>query len=104
VRIFLLSWQSNLAHYIERWRGMPSNAVPPVVTTAAGTGVNTLYYSWDAGLVHYIALDTELTTTQGDVTRAAMLRWLRQDLTKAHANRERVPWVRRPLRPFRRPF
>jgi hypothetical protein len=40
---------TNLAHYIERFRSMPSNAVPATVDTLAGTGVNTLWYSWDAG-------------------------------------------------------
>lgn len=40
---------SNLAHYVERFRSMPSNAVPPTFTTEAGKTTNSLYYSWDAG-------------------------------------------------------
>lgn len=39
----------NLAHYIERFRSMPSNGIPSTVDTVAGPGVNTLWYSWDAG-------------------------------------------------------
>jgi hypothetical protein len=33
----------NLAHYIERFRAMPSNAVPEKFTTLAGSTTNTLY-------------------------------------------------------------
>ena len=87
---------ANLAHYIERFRGMPSNAVPATVDTVAGRGVNTLWFSWDAGLVHYVALDTEIwdsSRSQGNVSRAAMLTWLRADLEKAQANRAAVPWI-----------
>lgn len=87
---------ANLAHYIERFRSMPSNGIPSTVDTVAGAGVNTLWYSWDAGLVHYVAIDTEIwdkSRSQGNVSRAAMLAWLRTDLTKAQANRANVPWI-----------
>ena len=68
---------------------MPSNSEPPTVTTAAGEGVNTLFYSWDAGLVHYIALDTEIfgPKGQGGVKSPAMLNWLRADLGACAINR-----------------
>jgi len=50
----------NLAHFVERFRNMPANAEPSTFTTAAGTTGNNMFYSWDAGLVHYIAISTEL--------------------------------------------
>eukprot|EP00041_Stephanoeca_diplocostata_P034117 m.1144845 g.1144845 ORF g.1144845 m.1144845 type:complete len:676 (+) comp24464_c0_seq12:41-2068(+) len=86
---------SNLAHFIERFRGMPSNAVPANVTTLAGETTNTLYYSWDAGLVHYIAISTELWFGVGtkDVNLASFKEWLKKDLEAANQNRENVPWV-----------
>lgn len=87
---------ANLAHYIERFRSMPSNALPTTVDTLAGEGTNTLWYSWDAGLVHYVALDTEIwdkSRSQGNVSRSAMLAWLESDLEKAQANRASVPWI-----------
>lgn len=48
-----------------------------------------------AGLVHYIALSTELWFGVGDlsVNKATMLKWLEADLQAANANRDKVPWV-----------
>jgi hypothetical protein len=76
---------------------MPANAEPLTFTTAAGESPNNLYYSWDAGLVHYIALSTEhwfgVKDKAGKATLQAMLAWLEEDLKKANANRDAVPWV-----------
>lgn len=44
---------ANLAHYVERFRNMPSNAEPPTFATEAGVcPSNNMYFSWDAGLVY----------------------------------------------------
>ena len=42
---------ANLANFVERFRNMPANAVPNTFTTIAGTTSNSMFYSWDAGLV-----------------------------------------------------
>eukprot|EP01060_Flectonema_neradi_P029795 TRINITY_DN41_c0_g2_i1.p1 TRINITY_DN41_c0_g2~~TRINITY_DN41_c0_g2_i1.p1 ORF type:complete len:530 (+),score=144.80 TRINITY_DN41_c0_g2_i1:44-1633(+) len=85
----------NLAHFIERFRGQPSNAVPPTFTTLNGESTNTLYFSWDQGLVHYISFSTELWGEVGDdkVNKTSFLKWLVKDLEKANTNRDAVPWV-----------
>lgn len=86
---------ANLAHFTERWRNMPSNTTP--YTTLAGKSVNNpLYYSWDSGLVHYIAVSTELWFGVGleiGVELKSQLEWLEEDLKAANANRDNVPWV-----------
>eukprot|EP00040_Diaphanoeca_grandis_P037041 m.239430 g.239430 ORF g.239430 m.239430 type:complete len:515 (+) comp33745_c3_seq3:1506-3050(+) len=84
-----------LTHYVERFRNMPTNSVPPTFLTLAGEGPNNLYYSWDAGLVHYIALSTELWfgVTDLKTTRETQLAWLEKDLQAANLNRDKVPWV-----------
>jgi len=86
---------NNLAHFVERFRNMPTNSIPSNFVTLAGVGKNNLYYSWDAGLVHYIALSTELWfgVTDLKTDRKTQLAWLEQDLIKANANRQNVPWV-----------
>ena len=71
---------ANLAHYVERFRNMPSNAVPPTFATQAGVcPVNNMYFSWDAGLVHYISLSTEfwfgVESADGKVKTAQQLAW-----------------------------
>ena len=86
---------ANLAHYIERFRNMPSNAEPLYFETHNGEAINSLYFSWDQGLVHYVSISTEVffnvrdKHTDGEVMKA----WLRKDLKKANLNREQVPWV-----------
>eukprot|EP00755_Sulcionema_specki_P004860 Sspe_Gene.31210::Locus_15406_Transcript_1_3_Confidence_0.250_Length_1816::g.31210::m.31210 len=85
----------NLAHYIESFRNMPSNAVPSTFTTKNGETTNTMYFSWDHGLVHYVAMSTELWfgVTDGKTTKDSFISWLKDDLKKANANRDAVPWV-----------
>lgn len=88
---------ADLAQFLERFRhvGYPQNAVPATFTGANGEAPNTLYFSWDAGLVHYVALSTELWfgVKSGAVDTKAMLAWLEADLAAANANRANVPWV-----------
>lgn len=67
----------------------------------AASGSNTsFFYSFDLGLVHYVAIDTEIYAYQQQTaaslspfTREQQLAWLESDLAAANANRDRVPWV-----------
>jgi hypothetical protein len=73
---------------------------PPTTTarhahTLAGVGCRR-YYSWDAGLVHYVAISTEVyfgVSGGVDGNLKAMYAWVDADLAKANANRANVPWV-----------
>lgn len=66
-----------------------------------GRAPNNLYYSFDLGLVHYIALSTEIPFGGSDPeqngginsTIKAQYDWLVEDLRKANANRKAVPWI-----------
>ena len=72
---------------------------------ASGSSSN-MWYSFDYGLVHFINFDTETDfegapegvgthLNSGPFTGPAgtQLEWLRKDLIKAHANRDKVPWI-----------
>eukprot|EP00756_Hemistasia_phaeocysticola_P011827 Hpha_TRINITY_DN15145_c0_g3::TRINITY_DN15145_c0_g3_i1::g.126816::m.126816 len=87
----------NLAHYIERFRGQPTNAVPSTFKSANGVAANTMYFSWDYGLVHYVAMSTELwfgvSSSQPDVNLTTFIDWFKKDMAKANANRKNVPWI-----------
>lgn len=87
----------HLAHYTERFRVVPSNSMPTTVKTSNGLAPNSWYYSWDDGLVHYVAISTELyfgiASVATGVTVASQYNWLQADLKKANANRARVPWI-----------
>eukprot|EP01059_Diplonema_ambulator_P028959 TRINITY_DN47_c0_g4_i2.p2 TRINITY_DN47_c0_g4~~TRINITY_DN47_c0_g4_i2.p2 ORF type:complete len:561 (+),score=220.40 TRINITY_DN47_c0_g4_i2:44-1684(+) len=87
--------EANLAHFVERFRLMPSNAVPPQFATKNGVTTNTMYFSWDHGLVHYIAMSTELWfgITDGNTTLDTFIAWVKDDLDKANKNRANVPWI-----------
>jgi len=59
-------------------------------------------FSFDYGLVHYVSIDTEVAylggpegfnTTIGAGPFGDQLTWLTNDLTKANANRAKVPWI-----------
>eukprot|EP01063_Lacrimia_lanifica_P022139 TRINITY_DN29823_c0_g1_i1.p1 TRINITY_DN29823_c0_g1~~TRINITY_DN29823_c0_g1_i1.p1 ORF type:complete len:556 (+),score=164.37 TRINITY_DN29823_c0_g1_i1:45-1712(+) len=89
-----------LAHYIERFRHMPTNAEPATYLTLNGRGANTMYYSWDFGMVHYIAMSTELFHLPVNlysltVTERSFLRWLEADLQAANRPERRAlyPWI-----------
>jgi hypothetical protein len=54
------------------------------------------YFSWDAGLVHYVAISTELyfgVEGGADGNLKAMYEWIDADLERANANRANVPWI-----------
>ena len=79
---------------------MPANSDAPTFATEAGPGAaNSLYFSWDAGLVHYITLSTEMwfgtKSTDGKVNTTTMLAWLEEDLIAANKNRDTVPCTSR---------
>ena len=84
-----------LAQYIERFRSQPSNAIPPTFTSKNGETTNTMYFSWDHALVHYIAISTELWhgVSDGKVTKETLVAWLKDDLIKANKNRDKFPWI-----------
>jgi hypothetical protein len=85
----------SLAHFVERFRSQPSNAEPPTFTTHNGPTTNTMYFSWDYGLMHYVSISTELWFGVKDphVNLATMLEWLKMDLEEANKNRGVAPWV-----------
>ena len=86
---------ADLAHYTERFRNMPSNAEPLYLTTKNGRALNSLYFSWDYGRVHYVSMSTELWwgVSDPDTNVTSFIAWLKADLAKANLNREQVPWV-----------
>ena len=50
-----------LAHYTERFRQMPTTSGTVSLNNVEnGKAPNTWYYSWNAGLVHYVAMSTEI--------------------------------------------
>jgi hypothetical protein len=87
-----------LAHFTERFRLMPSAAsVPNVTATVNGVAPNNWFFSWDAGLVHYVAISTEawfgVGLKKGQATLEEQYKWLKADLEAANANRAAVPWI-----------
>ena len=79
--------EGNFTHYNHRFSaqlslGQHSNS---------GTG---LWYSFNQGLVHYVAINTEVWAYYPDeAQQARQMQWLKQDLAKANANRGKQPWV-----------
>ena len=55
------------------------------------------YFSWDDGLVHYVAISTELYSVPGSTATGVGVfsqhAWLKEDLAQANANRQAVPWI-----------
>eukprot|EP01062_Namystynia_karyoxenos_P021148 TRINITY_DN1801_c0_g2_i1.p1 TRINITY_DN1801_c0_g2~~TRINITY_DN1801_c0_g2_i1.p1 ORF type:complete len:548 (+),score=150.62 TRINITY_DN1801_c0_g2_i1:105-1748(+) len=87
----------DLAHYVESFRGQPVNSAPATFSTANGEAANSLYFSWDYGLVHYVAISTELwfgvESKSPAVNKTTMLDWIRKDLAAANRNRDATPWI-----------
>lgn len=79
----------NYNHYTQRFRNMPSNS-GNVSFPEFGSVPNNWWYSWDSGLVHFVALSTEVYFTNAELL-PAMYNWLEGDL--ARVNRSRTPWV-----------
>jgi len=69
----------NFSHYRNRF-SMPGDA-------------DNMWYSWNAGPIHFIAYSTEVYFTNGPI--AEQLAWLKQDLTEANTpeNRKLRPWI-----------
>ena len=51
------------------------------------------WYSVDIGMVHVVAINTEVIGSTRYDDAAAQLAWLKRDLQSANANRSYVPWV-----------
>lgn len=87
------SYQQNFTEYRTRWY-FPGDA---------GTDYQNMWYSFDYGLVHFLNIDTETDYPKapGDgylhagpfAPSGAQLAWIEQDLQKAVANRQQVPWI-----------
>lgn len=61
---------------------------------------NNWWYSWDDGLVHYVAISTEVYFGVPGVGASGPIgsvkkqfEWLKADLRAANANRDNVPWI-----------
>ncbi|CAJ0582446.1 unnamed protein product, partial [Mesorhabditis spiculigera] len=56
---------------------------------------NGLMYSYDLGPVHYVVISTEFYfyTNWGYAQIGNQWKWLSEDLEKANANRDKVPWI-----------
>ncbi|KAJ8575152.1 hypothetical protein ON010_g4057 [Phytophthora cinnamomi] len=94
------------SHYSQRFRLMPSNENEGVQTVHVGGRSkdaepkevpNNWFYSFDAGLVHFTIISTEIYFSKtldvdGDII-ARQEAWLEQDLAKANANRDKTPWL-----------
>ena len=83
------------SHYTERFRLMPANdPATPTQRTLNGAAPNNWWYSWDDGLIHYVAISTEVYFGIGpNGGSRKQYEWLQADLAKANANRANVPWV-----------
>jgi hypothetical protein len=85
----------SLAQYTERFRHVPSNS--GVIASTNGVVPNNWWYSWDSGLVHYVAISTEVyfgVKSVGDNnTCARQFEFLKADLARANTNRKNVPWI-----------
>ena len=85
----------SLAHYLERFNHMPSTT-GQVSSPGNPTGLarNTLYFSWNDGLVHYVSISTEIQgLTMGSEMARKQFEWLKQDLIKANKKRDKQPWI-----------
>jgi predicted MPP superfamily phosphohydrolase len=84
---------SNYSAYNTRFK-MPSEEVG---------GTKNMWYSFESGPIHFTSVSSETdfpNAPSNDYTWAGnngnfgnQLRWLEEDLKKAHANREQVPWI-----------
>jgi len=83
--------QQNFTAYRHRFR-MPSDE-------SGAKGVQNMWYSFDYGLAHFVQIDTDTDFPNAYQHKYGFggfgnqLAWLEADLSKAHANRARVPWI-----------
>jgi len=80
----------NFSHYTQRFRGQPSNT--GTVWTSSGECPNNWYYSYNVGLIHFIALSTEIYFDFPYMIEE-QYNWLIKDLMIANMNRTQAPWV-----------
>lgn len=95
-------WYKDYSFYTHAFQSMEPNGC---VTTKNGDRneqmPNTWFYSWDSGLVHFVAISTDVFAPAPPLGfmwsaykyRDVQYEWLRADLAKANANRENVPWI-----------
>ncbi|VDO06659.1 unnamed protein product [Brugia timori] len=71
----------NFSHYVNRYT-MPNSE-------------HNLFYSFDLGTAHFIAISTEFYyfTEYGSIQIANQWKWLTEDLKRASANRDKYPWI-----------
>eukprot|EP00494_Astrolonche_serrata_P029559 UN29826 len=84
----------DFSHYTHSFRLMPSNS--GCVNTYNGSQVvkspNNWFYSFEIGLVHFIAISSEIYFTYPDMIET-QYNWIKQDLEKAVKNRKNIPWI-----------
>eukprot|EP01083_Nonionella_stella_P276388 939093_1 len=80
----------NFSHYSWRYIGQPVNTGS--VWTGAGETPNNWYYSWNEGLIHWIAISTEIYFNYPWMIEIQW-NWLQQDLITANNNRTQAPWI-----------
>jgi hypothetical protein len=77
---------NNFSHYKNRYGGV-----------SAGLGKNSghnLWYSWNHGLVHFLAFDTEVYNYSPDARQQRnQIDFMRNDLIEANKNRDKQPWI-----------
>ncbi len=103
----------NLQHYARRFAGLQNAANNSGASTAGSTAKgDALWYSWDSGLVHYIAINSEVwdapsmkpypgsgNCVWNPTTNRSLAdefgEWLEADLKKVNepAQRAKTPWV-----------
>lgn len=78
----------NFSHYVNRFRGAAFGA-----GDKSGSNTNR-WYSFNVDLTHFVVVDTELYSYYVDAGQTSrQLRWLEEDLRKAHKNRGKQPWI-----------
>merc|ERR1719242_1405342 len=83
----------NFSHYTEKFRGQPSNSSKSgTVWTASGEAPNNWYFSWNAGMVHFVAISTEIYFNFPFMIKEQW-EWLQSDLETANKNRSAAPWI-----------
>lgn len=79
----------NFNHYTQRFRNMPSNS-GHLSFPEFGEVPNNWWYSWNDGLVHFVAISTEVYFDYIEMV-PEQYDWLAKDL--AAVNRYQTPWV-----------
>mmetsp|Transcript_43326 Transcript_43326/g.102951 ORF Transcript_43326/g.102951 Transcript_43326/m.102951 type:complete len:460 (-) Transcript_43326:6-1385(-) len=78
--------------YTQRFRNMPANS-GTIFREEFGEAPNSWWYSFNAGLVHFVAISTEVFFIDSPELMARQLAWLEGDLARANADRSAHPWI-----------